>query len=268
MLLVHEMLTQSRERVPHHPLLISGGEFTTFADLDARSRRLAATLQQAGLARGDRVVIVMENSPALVVSMFATLMAGGVFVIVNPTTKADKLAYLLNDCRAHAVIADGAPLRRRGGGAGDGSVGHHDGLGRRRSPDLPHGLSYDQATSVGGRRARGPGSSTSTSRRSSTRRARTGEPKGVMLTHRNMLTARDVDHDVPRERRGRRDPRRAAALVRLRPLPDDHGVPPGRAARARALVRVPGARCSSTWSSERRHRLPRRADHLRACSPR
>ena len=53
----------------------------------------------------------------------------------------------------------------------------------------------------------------------------TGEPKGVMLTHRNMLAAATSITTLPRERRGRRHPRRAAARVRLRALPDDHGVP-------------------------------------------
>ena len=105
MLLVHEMLTQTELRTPEHAVLISGGEFTTFRELTARSTRLAATLQRCGLSRGDRVVIVMENSATLVESLFGALMAGGVFVVVNPTTKADKLAFILNDCAASAVIA-------------------------------------------------------------------------------------------------------------------------------------------------------------------
>jgi len=40
------------------------------------------------------------------VSIFATLKAGGVFVVVNPTTKLDKLAYILNNCSATALVAE------------------------------------------------------------------------------------------------------------------------------------------------------------------
>ena len=71
---------------------------------------------------------------------------------------------------------------------------------------------------------RAPQRSTSTSRRSSTRRRSTGEPKGVMLTHRNMLTAATSITTLPRDREDDVILVRAAARVRLRPLPDDHGV--------------------------------------------
>ena len=78
----------------------------------------------------------------------------------------------------------------------------------------------------------------------------TGEPKGVMLTHRNMLAAaasitaylENVEDDVILGV--------LAALVRLRPLPDDHGLPRGRPPGARALVRLPGASARDPWSEE------------------
>ncbi len=50
--------------------------------------------------------IYLHNSVEAVLGIFATLKAGAVFVVVNRTTKRDKLCYVLNNCRAAALIAD------------------------------------------------------------------------------------------------------------------------------------------------------------------
>lgn len=72
------------------------------------SERVAAGLQAAGLGRGDRTALVIENSAEFVAAMFGTLIAGGVFVPLNPTVKRDKLAYMLNDCAVRVVVAASA----------------------------------------------------------------------------------------------------------------------------------------------------------------
>ena len=85
-----------------------------------------------------------------------------------------------------------------------------------------------------------------------------------MLTHRNMLTAATSIIELPRERRGRRHPRRAAARVRLRPLPDDHGVRAWARASCSSARSRSRRRCSKLVVDGGRHRLSRRADDLRA----
>ena len=77
----------------------------TFGQIAARSGALSVWLQRAGIVRGDRVAIVADNCVELVVALWAVLRAGGVFVLVNPTTKADKLAYILDDCSVRGVVA-------------------------------------------------------------------------------------------------------------------------------------------------------------------
>ncbi len=59
------------------------------------------------MRRGDRVVIFLPNSFETVVSIFAVLKAGAVFVVLNSTTKSDKLSYILNNCRASAMVTSG-----------------------------------------------------------------------------------------------------------------------------------------------------------------
>ena len=52
------------------------------------------------------MALYLPNSIELVVGVFAALKAGGVFVIINRTTKVDKLVYVLNNCQAAAVLTD------------------------------------------------------------------------------------------------------------------------------------------------------------------
>ena len=77
----------------------------TYAQIEAASNRLANALVGRGLKRGDRVALYLPNNFEAVVSIYATLKAGGVFVMINPATKKEKFLYILNDCRATAVMS-------------------------------------------------------------------------------------------------------------------------------------------------------------------
>ena len=78
----------------------------TYAQIEAASNRLANALIARGLKRGDRVALYLPNNFEAVVSIYATLKAGGVFVMINPATKKEKFLYILNDCRATALIME------------------------------------------------------------------------------------------------------------------------------------------------------------------
>ena len=83
----------------------------TYRELDrvCESPGARASLpQEFSAATGS--AIFLENSVEAVTRVFATLKAGGAFVVVNPTTKADKLAFILNNSRAPTLITD---ARRR-----------------------------------------------------------------------------------------------------------------------------------------------------------
>ncbi|MBO9335449.1 MAG: AMP-binding protein, partial [Roseiflexus sp.] len=105
-MLVHDFLTNSAARLPDKVALVCDGHRMTYRDLDLMTNRLAHALVEHGVGRGDRVAIFMPNSVEAVVGIFAALKAGGVFVVINHTTKQDKLTAILNNCRASALIAD------------------------------------------------------------------------------------------------------------------------------------------------------------------
>ncbi len=80
------------------------GKDVTFAQTDALSRSLAAYFHSVGLAKGDRVALMMPNIPQYPVAVAAVLRAGLVVVNVNPLYTPRELEYQLKDSGAKAII--------------------------------------------------------------------------------------------------------------------------------------------------------------------
>ena len=110
-MLVQSFLEQSALKRPDKTALVCGGERYSYAEVNAMADRAAAALLSEGLAKGDRAVVFLDNSVEAVVSLFAILKCGGVFLMVNPTMKAEKLSYILSDSGAAALIG---PASRSG----------------------------------------------------------------------------------------------------------------------------------------------------------
>ena len=103
---VETFLVESARRFPDKTALVCGPARLSYRELAARSAAFAAELRRQGVARGERVVILLHNSPETVIAVFGALMAGAVFSVVNPSTKADKLAYILNNCAAKVLVTE------------------------------------------------------------------------------------------------------------------------------------------------------------------
>lgn len=90
-------------------LVVDGGaRRIAFAELDAAASALAARLHALGVERGERVALLLPNGAEAAIAIYGTLRAGAAFVPLNPTIKVDKLAYVLRDCAAAAVVTDAA----------------------------------------------------------------------------------------------------------------------------------------------------------------
>jgi long-chain acyl-CoA synthetase len=103
-MLVHHFLENSACRLSDKVALIFNGKRLTYGEINASADRLAAALAKMGIARQDRVIVFMDNSPESVISIYGILKAGAIFVILNPQIKARKLNYILKDSGASALI--------------------------------------------------------------------------------------------------------------------------------------------------------------------
>src|SRR5690348_4388217 len=104
--LLRDSLLAAAHEVPGRPALVTEKETLKYAELFEQVCRFAAVLVQAGLARGDRVVIYSDNTKECVIAIWAVLWAGGVFVVVNPQTKSDKLKYIIEKSGARILVTD------------------------------------------------------------------------------------------------------------------------------------------------------------------
>lgn len=193
---LHDFLEHSAQSRPAQIALTCKGVHHSYESLERQANALAHALIEKGVERGDRVVVFADNTAETVVSFWGVLKANAIVSLINPLTKADKLAYYLNDCRAKVLITDMHLASVVAEGA-------------KQSPHLAHLIvsgalqggslsplknveAWEAALERGMRHASAP-----PPRRNLDidlaaiiyTSGSTGDPKGVMLTHTNMLTA-------------------------------------------------------------------------------
>jgi fatty-acyl-CoA synthase len=90
-------------------LVMAGtGETVTYAELEDRSRRLAAALRARGVAAGDHIAILMENNCAFLEVAWAAQRSGLYYTAINSHLRTGEVQYVLDDCGAVALVASEA----------------------------------------------------------------------------------------------------------------------------------------------------------------
>jgi amino acid adenylation domain-containing protein len=171
--------------------LIQGSHRLTFAEIDARANHLAGALARRGVRRGDRVAILGEQRVETVIAVWAALKAGAVFMVVSRDVKEDKLAYILRDSGARALIT---PARLAGVVAAATAKASELAVILAYGGDPPRlagGFSdrWDEAIERADEAPLRVGTIDQDLASIIYTSGSTGEPKGVMLTHANMLAA-------------------------------------------------------------------------------
>lgn len=101
---LHEYLLESGIKHEEKKALHFMGKQVTYGELLSEAKKMASFFQEKGLKKGDRVAIMLPNCPQGVISYYGALMAGGIVVQVNPLYTERELTYQLQDSGANFII--------------------------------------------------------------------------------------------------------------------------------------------------------------------
>jgi amino acid adenylation domain-containing protein/thioester reductase-like protein len=108
---LHELVTERARRDPDVPAVLHGPTTMSYRELDTASTRLASRLVRAG-HRGGRIAVCLDRSAAQAVAVLGVLKAAAACVPVDPAYPAERVALMLRDSGAAAVITDPAVAAR------------------------------------------------------------------------------------------------------------------------------------------------------------
>lgn len=187
--LVHQLLEEAARTNPEGQAVVDRERSISYGELDAQSNRLANALRSLGIVKGDRVGVYLDKSIESVVAVYGIMKTGAAYVPFDSDAPVARLAYIAKNCeirvlltgaekedRWGALLAEGAPLDylvvlNEVGVAGPEGVAVLDRkqVAQSRAEPVTAGvidqdLAYILYTS-----------------------GSTGDPKGVMLTHRAAL---------------------------------------------------------------------------------
>jgi len=110
--LLQSWVTQHADAGPDATAIVSGTEVVSYGQLERSSNQLAHLLQDAGCKKGDRICIIMPKSPNAILSMIGILKAGCLHVPVDASSPAARIRQVLDSCENRWILAAGtaAPL--------------------------------------------------------------------------------------------------------------------------------------------------------------
>ncbi|MEZ5647069.1 MAG: long-chain-fatty-acid--CoA ligase [Burkholderiaceae bacterium] len=110
---LNHYLEVTAQRYPGKPAIVFCGQTLAYAQLQRQVHALAGHLQQVlGVSRGDRVLLMGQNSPQYVVAYYAVLQAGAAVVPINPMSTAHELAFYVQDSGARVALVAADLLER------------------------------------------------------------------------------------------------------------------------------------------------------------
>ncbi len=178
---IHQLVAKAAAESPDAVAVVGPAGSLSYGELMARAEVVADQVRGLGVGRGDRVGICLDRSPAVIVALLGVVRAGAAYVPLDPGLPVDRISLLLDDTSARALIAGadtplvspavplialnalGTPTTPR---PGDSPV-------PESADPTPDDLAYVLYTS-----------------------GSTGIPKGVAVTHRNLVNSTHARLDV------------------------------------------------------------------------
>ncbi|OLZ43650.1 non-ribosomal peptide synthetase [Amycolatopsis keratiniphila] len=166
---IHEEVARRAAEAGGNTAVCCGTSRLSYRELDEQSNQLARHLRELGVGKGDLVGVRLPTEPRLIVALLAVLKAGAAYLPLDPEQPEDRVNFMIGDAAVRLVITE--PRSRQGIDARtlvlDATTRDLLGAYAKDAPDVvvdPDDLAYVMYTS-----------------------GSTGLPKGVMVTHRNVM---------------------------------------------------------------------------------
>lgn len=173
---IHGRVARVMERWPHRIAVVHRDRAWSYADLAELAGTYQRRLGDGGFVRGDRALLWMENSAEYIAAYLAVLTLGGVVVALHAQAMPEEVARIVRLVDASALVTSSPVWRRSGEGLADS--GPRVVLTERETHRLPGRPSVEPAPEGLAQIIYTSGS--------------TGQPKGVMLSHGNLLANADA----------------------------------------------------------------------------
>jgi long-chain acyl-CoA synthetase len=101
---LYKILDDAAAKYPNNVAILFKGRTITYQELKLYTDKLATALVDLGVKKGDRVAVMMPNSPQIIISMFGIIRGGAVYVPITPLAKGPELEHVLNQSGTELII--------------------------------------------------------------------------------------------------------------------------------------------------------------------